>query len=263
MDRLNDGPVERHLDAVFDALAGTGSVGRRSLAEIEDHLQAAVAESLGRGQSLHDAEADAVERFGRPESIASGIVQANVELFDLIRPAFIGAWIVGALVLVAIGLSGVVAELVGRTAGEGFVSGDGPGVIYTADRCADFLEYFPNLSCADAATMHHFGEVVEYRVAAGVLGLLALLTLAVLRRITPLGAPAWTPPSGMVALVLAASFGVATALLGGTGVLALVGGSRQGVGADLSAGFVAGLACVVATAWALRVRSRPDVRSIV
>lgn len=256
MDGMSDGPVARYLDAVFNALAGTGAVGRRALAEIEDHLHTAVAEGVGRGLSQLDAEFAAVERFGRPESIAAGIRQANMGLSGLLRQVFIGAWIIGAVVLISIGVSGLVAEVMGRTSGPGFVAGDGPGVTYTAERCAEFVEYFPTLNCADAATMHHFGEVVEYRVAAGVLGLLALLTLLLARRTTPLSDATWSPPPVMVALVLAASFFVATALLGGVGLMALLGGSRQGIGADLSAAIVAAVAFVASAAWGLRERSR-------
>jgi hypothetical protein len=253
---VSEGPVARYLDEVFDALARTGSAGRRALTEIEDHLETAVQEGLARGLGQTDAELSAVERFGQPQLIASGIRRSNSGLSGLIRPAVTGAWIVGAIVLISIGLSGIVAEFMGRIIGPAFVAGDGPGVTYTAARCAEFVEYFPELSCADAATMHHFGEVVEYRVAAGVLGLLALSIFLVARRVPPLSDAAWSPPPAIVALVLAASFGLAAALLGGAEVMALIGGSRQGTGANLSAALVAGVAFVTSTAWALQTRWR-------
>src|SRR5947207_2842912 len=72
--------------------------------------------------------------------------------------------LVGCIGFIAIGTSGLLAELFGRVFGEDFVAGDGPGVTYTAERCADFLRYFPNaVSCNAAAAAHHYGEVVEYR----------------------------------------------------------------------------------------------------
>jgi hypothetical protein len=156
----------------------------------------------------------------------------------------------------SIGLSGIVAEFIGRISGPAFVARDGPGVTYTAARCAEFVEYFPELSCVDAATMPHFGEVVEYRAAAGVLGLLALSIFLVARRVPLMSDAAWSPPPAMIALVLAASFGAAAALLGGAGVMTLIGGSRQGMGANLSATLEAGVAFLTSAAWALRMRWR-------
>ena len=158
--------------------------------------------------------------------------------------------------LISIGLSGLVAEFMGRTSGPGFVAGDGPGVTYTAERCAEFVEYFPELNCADAATMHHFGEVVEYRVAAGVLGLLALLTLVLARRTPPLSDAAWSPPPAMVALALAASFGVAAALLGGAGLMALLGRQPSRDRSRFVGGDCCGVAFLASAAWGLRERSR-------
>jgi hypothetical protein len=85
------------------------------------------------------------------------------------------AVVLGAVGLVAIGASGLVAELLGRLFGAGFVAGDLPGVTYTGQRCAQYLEYFPNAGgCEQAATLHHWGEVVEYRVAVGVVGAFVL-----------------------------------------------------------------------------------------
>ncbi|MGH8884352.1 MAG: hypothetical protein ACRDYX_04110 [Egibacteraceae bacterium] len=80
------------------------------------------------------------------------------------------------------------AELFGQSFGMAFVSGDAPGVTYTPQRCAEYLEYVPDAgSCGAAATVHHFGEVVEYRVALGTLGLIGLLTLLTARRWATVG----------------------------------------------------------------------------
>ena len=58
--------------------------------------------------------------------------------------------------------------------GTAFVSGDGPDVTYSATRCADLQEYHPSPTCEQAATGHRYDEVVGYRLAAGVLGLVVL-----------------------------------------------------------------------------------------
>jgi len=59
------GPVDRHLDLMFDRLGGTGSAGRRMLAEAEDHLRSAAEEARARGLDDEAAEREAVARFGR------------------------------------------------------------------------------------------------------------------------------------------------------------------------------------------------------
>lgn len=256
MGALSESPVERHLDELFDRLAGTGSAGRRALAEAEDHLQSAVADARARGLDEDAAEREAVARFGPPARIAAQLRATHGGLAALARPAFVGTWIVGAIGLIAVGLSGLVAELFGDFGGATFVAGDAPGVTYTPERCADYFEYTPNApDCGAAAAMHHWGEVVTGRVAVGVLGILALLALLVARRVTPLREPAWTPPRGVVATVLIALFGVAGVGLTGVSGLQLVFGQRSGVGANLSGGLVA-----LAAALTVALLSLPWVR---
>jgi len=119
--------------------------------------------------------------------------------------------------LLAIGISGALALAAGTTLGKDFVSGDPLGVTYTAERCAELLEYYPEGSCAAAATAHHFDEVVTYRLAAGILGLLVLagerfLVPGILRRLAqPL-------PPGIIDAAGATAFGLATAALLGLGL---------------------------------------------
>ena len=168
--------------------------------------------------------------------------------FSLLRQLVLAAMLLGGIGLAAIGVSGLVAAGMGGLFGERFVSGDAPGISYTPDRCADFLEYAPHArTCEEAATIHHFGEVVDYRVAAGVLGLLALGLWWLLRRARhdpPL------LPDGLVPGIGAAMFGAAAAalLLQSTGLL--VSGDSAGVGQLLSGGVVS-LALAAAFAVAL------------
>jgi hypothetical protein len=244
--------VDALLDDLFDALAGTGRAGRRALAEAEDHLRTATAEGMARGLSEDQAEADAVRRFGEPRAIASAIRTAQLGIAGIARAAFVGAWLVGGLGLVALGPSGLTSEVLGRALGAGFVAGDASGVTYTPQRCADYFEYFPNAaSCGDAAALHHWGEVVMNRVAAGVLGLLALLVLYVARR-TVLRGPAWRLPSPYVASVLLAIFASVGALLTGVSVLSMAFGQTSGVGAGLADGAVSAIAALAVAGWLLR-----------
>jgi hypothetical protein len=147
--------------------------------------------------------------------------------------------LVAGVGLTAIGASGIVAAGMGTWLGAQFVAGDSPDRTYTPERCADFAEYHPEASdCRAAAAMHHFDEVVEYRLAVGILGLLALGTvLGVRRRFAWLADHGALPPS-FSATVGAALFGMAALVLLGPGLLDLVFGPPDGAGQLLSGGLV-------------------------
>jgi hypothetical protein len=135
-------------------------------------------------------------------------VPTSALLTELLR----AATLLGAVALVAIGASGLIAELFGQAFGARFVSGDLPGTAYTPERCAEFLEYFPRAgSCTRAAELHHWGEVVQYRVAAGVLGLLVLGGYALWRRGRREPRYLGVLPDGFAATVATALYGVAAA----------------------------------------------------
>jgi hypothetical protein len=233
------GPLDRYLDDLFDRLAGTGAAGRRALAEAEDHLRAAADQGEALGLNRTDAERRAVTAFGSADGVAAEL-RAVHRPDAWLRPAVAGAWLAGGLGLVAIGVSGLVAEVFGRAFGPEFVAGDGPGVTYTAARCAEYLRLFPGAGgCAGAAAMDHWGEVVQYRVLAGVLGLLALGMFGLARRQTAFGTAAWQPPRGAVAVPLGALFAVTGAAFTGLSLMQLAYGGRDMLGANLSAGIVA------------------------
>lgn len=252
-----DGPVEHALDELFDELAGTGRTGRRVLAEAEDHLRSAVAEGEAAGLTGAQAERAAVDRFGPVRRVAAELRAVGHGPAGWLRPAFVGCWLAGGLGLLAVGASGVLAEVFGRLFGAGFVAAAAPGITYTPERCADYFGYFPHAStCADAAALHHRGEVVTSRVAAGVLGLLALLVLWLARRGTRLGGPAWTPPRGTVLIPMTGLFGLAGIALLGFSLMQFAFGDRAMVGANLSAGVASAAAAVAAGASALARRRR-------
>jgi hypothetical protein len=161
-----------------------------------------------------EAQRQAIARFGDPRTVARRFSRrlAPVPTWALLAELLRAATVLGATALVAIGVSGMVAELFGRLFGARFVSGDLPGTTYTPARCADFLEYFPRAgSCAHAAELHHWGEVVEYRVAAGVLGLLVLGAYALWRRRRREPRYLGVLPDGFAATAATALYGVAAA----------------------------------------------------
>jgi hypothetical protein len=164
----------------------------------------------------------------------------------VLRPAIVGAWLIGAVGLVAIGLSGLVAEVLGRVFGPRFVAGDAPGVTYTPQRCGDYFEYFPTApDCGQAAALHHWGEVVQYRIAAGVLGIFLLVVWWAARR-TIWRARTWQPRRPVVEVVLAGMFAAGGIVLTALSTMQIAFGQSSGAGADLSAGTVALLLAAVA-----------------
>jgi hypothetical protein len=139
--------------------------------------------------------------------------------------------------LIAIGISGAIAGGMGAAFGTSFVSGDSKHISYTQARCADFFEYEPQAhSCEEAATLHHYGEVVDYRLAAGVLGLFALVAYVWLRRRVR---GSRTLPPEFEPTVGATLYGAATLVLLASSLTGLVIGETQGAGQSLSGAIVA------------------------
>ena len=255
MTNEQPGPVDAYLDRLFDKLSGTGAVGRRALAEAEDHLRAAADDGEALGLVRADAERRAIEAFGSPDLLAAQL-RAVHRPAAWLRPTFTGAWLAGGIGLLAVGASGLVAEVMGRIWGPAFVAGDTPGVTYTAARCAQYLALFPEAhGCAAAAATDHWGEVVMSRVGAGVLGLIALVVLWAAARTTALGT--WRPPRGAVALPMAVLFAVSGAGLTGLALMQTVFGDTGMVGANLSAGLVALVAAAVCGIAYARRRGQP------
>jgi hypothetical protein len=246
--------VEEYLDRLFDRLAGTGRVGRRALAEAEDHLATSRDELVAAGVPTEEAARRAVTRFGDADRVASDLRAAARDFGGLVRQLVTSGWLLGAIGLVAIGLSGLLAGLMDLVGGAQFVAGDTDGITYTASRCRDFIGYFPGHTCNAAAALHHTTEVIVYRGAVGVLGLVALAAYAVVRR-GPLAGARWAPRPDLTALVATALFGLAAVVLGGPALLQAVIGDDAGTGAYLSAGIVAGLVALASAAYGVRLRA--------
>ncbi|MGO4247990.1 permease prefix domain 1-containing protein [Paenarthrobacter sp. RAF54_2] len=247
------GAIDAYLDELFIAARdGDPAAGRRLLAETEAHLRECAARLRGQGMSPEDAEREAVHRFG-PVSTVTPVLRpslhdvARLPLRAFLRPV-VGLAAVGAI---AVGVSGAISELFGRIWGAGFVAGDLPGVAYTAARCAVLQAPYPGLDCAQAAAEHHWGEVVEYRVVLGVLGLVLVLVWRLLPREAVL-------PAGLAPSLAAAAFLFAAAATGVQALNAAVQG-WQGTGAWLSAVVVAlPLAAVFAVAALRKMRMKPS-----
>jgi len=213
---VTDDLIERYLDRLLTQLRGSAHDVRRILSETEEHLRDAASELMAAGASDEEAQHQAIARFGDPRTVARRFSTGLAPIPPVAVAAELAraAVLLGAVGLVAIGLSGALAELLGRMFGASFVAGDLPGITYTPQRCADFLEYFPDAgSCAQAAALHHWGEVVEYRVAAGVLGLLVLGASTLWRRRRQEAQYVGVLPDGFSATVATSLYGVAAAIL--------------------------------------------------
>jgi len=162
-------------------------------------------------------------------------------LATLLRELVVVAYVLGGVGCVAIGASGFVAAGMASTFGARFVAGSPPGVTYTGERCAEFQEYYAG-ECEVAATAHHADEVVQYRLAAGALGLLALAAWLLLRRFAAGLVEVRHLPRGLAPAAGAGVFGGAAVLLLPVSTMQLLFGV-PGTGALLSAGLVAFVMC--------------------
>ena len=95
------------------------------------------------------------------------------------------------------------------------------------------------MRCEQAAAIHHWGEVVEYRVAVGVLGLLVLGGLLLWRRQGREPRYLGVLPDGFAATVATSLYGVAAAVLALQSLDALLVAGGDGMGQWLSGAVVA------------------------
>jgi len=246
--------IEEYLDRVFTLLAGSGAAGRRAYLEIEAHLRDAVEEERAAGLDPAAAEARALARFGGAEQVTRGMLAVSAEGTRAVLARLVGAgWLLGWVGLLSVGLSGPLAAAVGALWGKDYVAFDQPGATYSGARCRELFEYFPHAgSCRAASVEHHYWEVVQSRIAVGVLGLLALGGWALARRSRRWRWLTVLPPAGMVAAAGATLFGVAAVLLTGQGVASLGSPTWTGAGTTIVSGLAAAPACGGFLIWLLR-----------
>ncbi|MHB8377685.1 MAG: hypothetical protein ACYDEB_12135 [Dehalococcoidia bacterium] len=135
----------------------------------------------------------------------------------LIRPYLYLARMV-AVGLIAIGVSGAVCTMVRSRLGNSALAADQQSAYLSPTRCADLMEYHPEqTTCAGAEQAHHADEIVEYRLAAGVLGLLAAAAYALVRWRTGFSAGESRTQLRRYLLVATIAFGGAAAVLLGIG----------------------------------------------
>jgi hypothetical protein len=236
---MNDSPIEDYLDALFTQLRTAAPRDARSmLVEAEAHLHEAAASAERAGLTAQEAELDAVERFGDASVLARH--DRDRRSAGLATRVLVSAWTLGAVGATAVGVSGMIAAAM-RLAGVSnqFLAGHPSTTSPTSGDCARWLAAYPHAaSCAQAATADWAWEIVAYRIAFGVLGLVAFGAVTFARK-------HWTAlrlaslPKIVIDTIATVGFAGAAIWLAGMGTDALIVNTGQGAGQWLSAAPVA------------------------
>jgi hypothetical protein len=228
--------IEHYLDRLFDALAGTGTGGRRVLIEAEAHLAESTSELESKGLNPDDAAREALARFGSPDMVAQAAIrEGTLSGWLLARRVVAATWLLGSVVLASFGLAGALNWLFGALFGPGWVAPDAPRQTYPAARCARLLAAHPDAaSCQAASVAHHFAELVYLPLMLSVLGLLLLGVFAIVRRDARLRRFAILPSFGLVTLLGSMAFGSGAAILVLLALERLQIGQDFGIGAPLA-----------------------------
>ena len=233
-------PIERYLDELFVELrASQPRDARALLAETEAHLRD-LADAMQRDGLDSDAAAQrAVQDYGDPAIIAAA--DAHRTTTPLLVRIGLSGWQLGAIGAITIGLSGVLAGLAHVLgASDTFLAAHTPTTHLAPADCARWQSLYPNATtCAQAALRDWTAETIFYRVAVGVVGLVALLALVVVRRRSVRARLARPLPLAVSDAVATAAFGAAGVLLAGLGIDAMLVRSGNGAGAWLTAAPIA------------------------
>jgi len=231
----SDDPVEAYLDRLLVTLPGSPRQIRHTLAEVEAHLLAAT--DTGRREGLDEAaaRAAAVHRLGPVTGVAdrprlgSGLTPA------LRRRVVLALLLVGGIGGVAVGLGGVLGRIVQAVWGTSALAIPFPAGSYDATDCARWQAGYPAArDCVSAMTADHADDFLRNAAAAGVLGLLTLGLSALLRRRWASPALTMALPRGSEDFLGAGLALVATIVLAGQGIDAIMVTHANGAGQPFS-----------------------------
>jgi len=253
-----DDPIEAYLDQLLVTLPGAPRQIRHTLAEAEAHLLDAAAAGVAAGLDQATSRAAAVRQLG-PVSGLADRPRLGPRLTPALRRRLVlaGLW-VGGLGGVAVGIGGVIAWLVRTVWGNTAIATPFPAGSYSAADCARWLAAYPSAhDCVTAMTADHADDFLRNAAACGVLGALALGVYLLLR-------PRWANPAVTAALprasedIVGAGLALlATVLLVGQGVDAVVVTRANGAGQPLSLAATALLAATVLAGRAVGRRRSP------
>jgi hypothetical protein len=253
-----ESPIQVYLDDLLDASRGMRPREvRELLAEAEAHLYDDKAALIAGGTAEYQAEVEAVARFGPPGRLAAADRdRSTTPSGKVLRQVVVSGVRLGSIGAIAVGVSGAIAGLFWIVGGSRAVIDVPAGRILAPGDCARWLAGEPGAgSCRAAAINDWAAETVFYRIALGLLGVLALLGLRWLER----RRTAMRGLDPLVSDTIAATiFGVAGAWTLGLGVDAIVSDSGRGSGQWFSAALVSVVAFGYYAARLLtRLRRRP------
>ncbi len=214
-------PIEQYLDELYLHLRTDPRSARRLLDEAADHLHGAADELEAGGMARLEAEREAVRRFGAGAPLARADAQRTFA--GLLADTAKAVTLLGAIGLVAVGISGLVAAAMNALFGEQFVGGGLAQSIFGGH----------------TATMtEDAGDAVSLRVLAGLVGAVVLAVLWGLRRARPDLMRLRVLPSAYVDLVGLVAFASAAILLLAASIDQLVQHGGHGTGFFLSGALV-------------------------
>jgi MYXO-CTERM domain-containing protein len=260
MNGYSDDPVEVYLDALLVQLPGSPRQVRHTLAEVESHLRDLVARAEADGLDEHAAAVLAVERMGPVYGVVDTRGLRTWFTPARRRRAVLGTLLVGAAGGIAVGVAGLMAAGVRTIAGDKAIGIPFPTGAYTASDCARWLAAYPKASdCVAAMTIDHANDFLLSTTVAGFMGLVALATLALLRRRWSDGAVAAAFPASSEDIAGSLLALVAAVLLVGEGVDSALVVHGQGAGQWFCLAAAAAGAAAVLAVRANRKLNRPLV----
>lgn len=255
--------IEEYLTELRGRLELAAEEADLVVAEAEDHLRETEACGLATGMTQHEAQQAAISAFGsigavahahasRPDGFIRGRTPVAI-LGDLI----LAGWKLAATLLIAVGISGLLVQIMNYTLGRAFTGQAPAGVAFEKVSCAYWMSQWPGAhTCATAHLLEASSDAVVLRIAAGALGAALLAGYVLVRYVQRRNQ---TGP----AVVLAGYFPLLAAVVFGTGLLGLALAQltgfavTQGPGTYLSAALV----WAAATAWYGR-RAGPAVQHL-
>lgn len=221
-----DSPVEDYLDQLLVEAPGPPREVRALLAEAEAHLWDATSAGVARGLPQRQAEEEAVARFGPVHRVTTAEARRQtVPLGTLARQVFTSGLHLGGLAGVAVGVGGLITWLAGAAVGPTFIVDISHHTYLAPSDCATWLAGDPSAhSCYQAALSDWSGDVVLFRLVAGVVGLLVLGAYFLIRRRRHFD----DLPGPLVETIAVTGFGAAGAWLLGMGLDWMLVGKNGG-----------------------------------